>query len=367
MRQKTLFAIISIFLLLCTAQICFALKIEKGPYLQDVALTAITVCWETDTPAPGKVYYAPALNKKQKFAPIEAAEKSRHHCTRLEKLNPSNIYTYWVEADGIKSKVYNFHTAKQKGEDSRLVVYGDSRSNEIVHRSVVQGIIAAKPDFVINTGDIVNKGEELPDWDMFFRVAGELMHTTPYYVALGNHEQNNENYFHYLAFPGNERWYSFDYAGSHFIVLDSNMPNCMDPEQMKWLKEDLKDHQDADFIFVTFHSPPYSSGKHGSDLNIRKLYSEIFEKNGVDVVFNGHNHDYERLVVGKVIYVVSGGGGATLYEVGRNEWTQYAASVYHFTVVNISGGKLTFEAKRPNGKTFDSFTLTSKRARQHSE
>jgi 2',3'-cyclic-nucleotide 2'-phosphodiesterase (5'-nucleotidase family) len=141
----------------------------------------------------------------------------------------------------------------------------------------------------------------------------------------------------------------------------------MDPEQMKWLKEDLKDHQDADFIFVTFHSPPYSFGKHGSDLHIRELYSEIFEKNGVDVVFNGHNHDYERLVVGTVIYVVSGGGGATLYEVGRNEWTQYAASVYHFTVVNISGGKLTFDAKTPDGKTFDSFTLTSKRARQHSE
>ena len=137
---------------------------------------------------------------------------------------------------------------------------------------------------------------------------------------------------------------------------------------MKWLKNDLDTNKNADFIFVFFHHPPYSSSiKRGSDIHLQNLFSGIFEKYGVDIVFNGHDHFYERAVVGNVVYVIAGGGGASLYEVGRNEWTQYSASIYHFTVMNISGGKLAFEAKTPDGKTFDSFTLTSKRARQHSE
>ncbi|MEW6201808.1 MAG: metallophosphoesterase family protein [bacterium] len=362
MKRKRVFTVLSVLLFLCTAQFCFAVKILKGPYLQDVAISKITVCWETDAPSSGTVFYSLAGNKEAQLSSAKTIEKSPHHCLLLEKLSPSTEYDYWVETDGIKSKIYRFRTAKTKGEDFRFVAYGDSRSNEFFHRQIMGGITSEKPDLILNTGDIVNKGEELPGWDMFFRVADDIMHTTPYYVALGNHEGNHENYFHYFSFPNNERWYSFDYAGSHFIALDTNMPSRVDPDQMKWLKKDLAANKDADFIFVFFHHPPYSSSvKRGSDPHLQKLFSGVFEKYGVNIVFNGHDHFYERALIGNVVYVITGGGGASLYEVGRSEWTKYSESVYHYTVINVSGGKLKLEAKTIDGKTIDSFTMTSKK------
>jgi hypothetical protein len=104
-----------------------------------------------------------------------------------------------------------------------------------------------------------------------------------------------DNYLNTFAFPGNEMYFSFDYGNAHFIVL--NTEDTTDPTQLSWLESDLQaaDSDPSDpWIFVTFHKPPYASGGHGSDWEARANFVPLFRDYEVDMVFNGHNHFYQR-------------------------------------------------------------------------
>src|SRR5205807_1213049 len=109
-------------------------------------------------------------------------------------------------------------------------------------------------------------------------------------------------------------YYSFDWGGVHFIILNSDLANVSTSgdrrtdfwtEQLKWLEADLKKSQQADFRFLAFHHPPFTAvaqrqqeGTHLQDL------VPIFEKYKVDVVFAGHDHNYQRHIVNGIQYVV---------------------------------------------------------------
>ena len=83
----------------------------------------------------------------------------------------------------------------------------------------------------------------------------------------------------------------------------------------------------------------------------------MFERYGVDIVFNGHDHNYERSIINNITYIVTGGGGSLLYDNGHSPWTVYSEKTYHFCLLTVNASLLTFEAKRPDGSVFDSFLL----------
>jgi len=97
---------------------------------------------------------------------------------------------------------------------------------------------------------------------------------------------------------------------------------------------------------VAFHDTIYSSGSHGSDLTVRANLVPLFDKYGVDMVFMGDDHDYERtkpqrnnVVVqpgAGTVYVTTGGGGDQLRPVGSSTFTAYAESAFHFTRVTVN-------------------------------
>lgn len=101
---------------------------------------------------------------------------------------------------------------------------------------------------------------------------------------------------------GTEQYYSLDYANVHVVSLDSQLSN-RDPFQRQamadWLVADLSAN-DRDWTIVIFHHPPYSKGEnHDSDVEdaeiwMRETFAPIFDAYGVDVVYNGHSHSYER-------------------------------------------------------------------------
>jgi 3',5'-cyclic AMP phosphodiesterase CpdA len=280
------------------------------------------------------------------------------HTVIVEGLTASTQYYYKVVSDEIESTTFTFCTSFQKDDEIQFVVYGDSRGgwdDWLSTKIVAQAIEAVHPPFVINTGDLVDDGINPDDWVDFF-AASPFIHNSTLYPVLGNHEYYASWYFTYFSLPGHERWYCFDNGPVHFIGLDSNLRNAYRLIQLVWLVHDLRTNSQP-FTIVFFHHPLYSSGNHGNATLLRMVWKPILEHFGVDIVFNGHDHDYERSVINNITYVVTGGGGAPLYDVGHSPWTVYSEKTYHYCLLNVTSEQLTLQAIKPDGTLFDSFTI----------
>ncbi len=245
-----------------------------------------------------------------------------------------------------------------QGGSLTFMVVGDTRSDHAAHQMVVDKMLeVGPPPFYLHTGDFVEDGSDMSQWDTFLDIERDLMAVSTLYPSMGNHERNHQNYFDVLSPPG--PWYSFDSGDAHFVCLQVDGYGNYAPggTQYEWLVNDLAGTSKP-WKFVFFHIPPYSSGGHGSDLNVRQTLSPLFEQYGVTIVFNGHDHDYERSVANGVTYIVTGGGGAPLYPKARdNPASVYFARAYHFVQITLSGNTLYGVAIEPDGTEFDHFTI----------
>jgi hypothetical protein len=174
-----------------------------------------------------------------------------------------------------------------------------------------------------------------------------------FYAALGNHDRDLE--IHFKPFNMNDRdYYSFDEGNARFVALNSNHPT--DPAQKKWLDSVFVDAGNK-WRIAFFHHPLYSSAQHAAESRdvIRPALEDALVRNHVNVVFNGHEHTYERVAPqkGGVRYFVSGGGGRYLYDVRPSQFDEVAVSTHHFMVAEIAGDRLFFEAVTLQRKVLD--------------
>ncbi len=329
-----------------------------GPYPQQSQSDSILISWKTATPtAQNEVHWgrSPSLGNVTE-------EKCRctktTHMIKIEGLQAGQKYYYTAVSDQIDSPLYTFWTAFPSNDTIQFVAYGDSQGVWDQWQTVLlvsQAIEKENPAFVIKTGDLVDDGKNLKDWCDFF-TASPFLHNSTLYPVLGNHENYSHLYFSFFSLPHNERWYSFDNGPVHFIGLDSNKQNRYRLAQYLWLLHDLRTHNEP-FTIVFFHHPVYSSGEHGNTTILQKIWAPLFERYGVDIVFNGHDHIYERSIVNNVTYIVTGGGGSPLYDIGWSIWTVYSEKTYHYCLLTVNSSTLTCEAKKPDGEIFDLFSL----------
>ena len=121
---------------------------------------------------------------------------------------------------------------------------------------------------------------------------------------MGNHDSGDEGDPTLLQaqyknhFGLSNTYYSFDYHNVHFIAMDSNLPYTIDSPQYSFVKRDListSQNPNIKWIIVYFHHPMYTSPtKHPSDILLRNIYHPLFDQYGVDLVLQGHNHNYQR-------------------------------------------------------------------------
>jgi hypothetical protein len=185
-------------------------------------------------------------------------------------------------------------------------------------------------------GDVDNAEE----WDRFFESARSVLAETPIFPVLGNHEHNSTNYYDIF---GVSEWYSFDCSNAHFAMLDSNFFTSV---QAGWLAEDL--NTDATWKFAVFHHPPYSStSSHwGGWLDLRTAWEPAFVANGVNAVFNGHVHVYERYYENNIHYAVLGIGGGPSYMLAEEKIEGYRNSFENtlgYARVTVNGNKTFME------------------------
>jgi 3',5'-cyclic AMP phosphodiesterase CpdA len=244
----------------------------------------------------------------------------------------------------------------------RFAVIGDNGTGDRYEYEVAQQMIAARQRFpfelVLMLGDNIYGGQSAKDFVQKFEAPYRplLDAGVRFYASLGNHDdQSNRLYKPFNM--GGERYYTFVRGNVRFFVLDSDY---LDPKQMIWLDAALKSSRD-DWRICYFHHPLYSNGgRHGSQVDLRVLLEPVFIKYGVNVVFSGHDHIYERLKPQRGIqYFVSGAAGQVRKgDLRRSETTAAAYDQdQSFMLVEIAGSELSFQAISRLGTTVDSGVL----------
>jgi predicted MPP superfamily phosphohydrolase len=173
-----------------------------------------------------------------------------------------------------------------------------------------------------------------------------------FYAALGNHDHQTNRFYKPWNMNG-ERYYSFSKKNVKFFVLDSDY---MDPKQLQWLDTELKNARD-DWKIVYFHHPLYSSGgRHGSEVDLRVTLEPLFLKYGVNVVYSGHDHIYERIKPQKGIYYFVAGSSGQLRGGDLKKSPLTAAGndqEQSFMLNEVAGDQLFFQVITRTGKTID--------------
>lgn len=306
------------------------------------------------------------------FQLAASPEFGRIHEAHVCGLLPGTTYHYRVGGEGHWSEDRTFTTAPAPGsaQPFKFAVGGDSRDNQAVWGQALDAIDALGVDFYLFTGDAVDLGSNTDEWDAWFAAGEGHLDQRPLMMAHGNHEFQVQPYYALLAQPGNEQWFSFDYANAHFVALNDTIAAQGDLEvQRDWMQADLA-ATSAPWRLTFHHIPAYSScTTHGSDATLQELWSPVQEAGGVALDFAGHNHNYERswpLRDGAQVadtagttYVVAAGAGADLYGNDlSNAFTAVANVTHHFVVVSIDGGTLDLTAYDLAGNVIDTFTTT---------
>ena len=424
------------------------------PYLQlgnDAG--ALTLMWHAES---GMGEWKVEWNSQSAKPVMRAINTGKRHFvyqTSLTGLKPGETFQYRVLLDGTQVFDAQAHAPAAAGQPYKFAVFGDCGAGTSGQKQVAVEVYKFKPDLVFIPGDIVYwfglsneyQSKFFPIFnadDAGVKTGAPLMRSTIFTASVGNHDVAGRNlglhpgglaYFYYWSLPLNGlptftrpglkgsstqlqafkdvtgdafprmSNYSFTYGNSYWLVLDSDSDiDWSQPELAQWVQGELASPvaQQAQWRFVGFHHPGFSSSHaHAGDQQMRVL-SKTFEDAKVDVIFSGHVHNYQRTrplkfklesydaskshkapgewtldrkFDGKsqtkpegIIYLITGAGGALLYDKGQGgdpkSWqdftVQFVADVHSFTAVEVDGATASFRQLDDHGRVVDSFTIT---------
>ena len=384
----------------------------------------------------------------------------------LTGLEPGQVFCYRVSKEGRVVFESEARAPRAVDQPHRFVAFGDCGADTPEERAIVYRTFLSKPDLVIIAGDIVyDKGlvseYRSKYWPIFNSEdaspssGAPLLRSTLFVAAPGNHDIASRDlgttpdglaYFYYWfqplngpigkvggaitapllgpeanqkafteaagsAFPRMAN-FSFDYGNAHWTILDANATvDWTNRELTDWVAKDLAASKYATWRFVIFHQPGFNSSKKHFDEQYMRVMAPVFEAGNVDIVFNGHVHNYQRSyplrfvpsqensaapVKGKdgklpklrpvggkltldktfdghtdttpegVIYVVSGAGGQHLYNPEQQDdpassWQEFTfkhvSKVHSLTVADVDGSTLIVRQITAAGEEVDRFIL----------
>ncbi len=334
--MKNILTHISLLSVIFLALPSFSQKITRGPYLQMGTPTSIMIRWRTDVPVSSKINFgltpsSVTSSKSDNFTKTE-------HIITLDNLKPNTKYFYEIVGGNKvleKSDETFFITAPAVGSEQKVRVWalGDMGVGVETQKKVQTEYLKSLKGEYTNLWLLLGDNAYAQGWDWEYQLrffeyyqVDKLMKQTVMFPSPGNHDYspttNNYKiedplvpYFSIFSVPtkgeaggvpsGSKAFYAYNYANIHFVSLDSYGREGADrsmfskeSEQMKWLEKDLKANKQK-WTIVYWHHPPYTMGSHNSDTEIdlktiREGVVPILEKYKVDMVLNGHSHNYER-------------------------------------------------------------------------
>lgn len=372
-------------------------RLVDGPLLQVSGPNELTVVWRAQGRAlTGGLAEAvsPAGSAVSKSASTPA---SGYFAGAFGGLKAGQRYEYTLFNTGLLGRWINVTErvpavpAPPPGTPFRFLAFGDSGNGSNTQRALAEQMFKTSPDLVIHTGDLIYPKGDATDYRRnFFEPYREMLRRVPFMPSLGNHDvvtDGGRPFLDVFTLPMNgppglppERNYWFDFGDARFVALDTNRKEekygvlteaDMQDKVAPWLRGVLKEC-DRRWKFVFFHHPPYTGSTHPAEAQafVKQIFVPIFDEFGVDMVFCGHNHLYERTAPirgdrvvedGKgTIYIVTGAGGASRYEEVKPPppyMKVYNADVFSFTQVNIRPEALELRQIDMNGNTIDTLRV----------
>jgi len=373
--------------------------------------TSVAVSWRTDTSLEQAVVQVapvldgPALLLETRTVPARTVllrgenGVAHHHSAIIRHLEPDTLYAYRVQGGGTWSEWFQFRTAADTPRTFSFIYFGDAQNAVKSHFSrVLRQAFRNLPDaaFMVHAGDLVNqRGDNHDDeWGEWFDSGGWLFGMIPSILAAGNHEftkhvqaDEDEVYLRHpmwdaqFRLPENgpdglkETVYYLDYQGVRFIILDSTsaINDGTASLQARWLEQVLRDNPNR-WTIAVYHHPMFSVSQGRDNPVLREYWQPLFERYGVDLALQGHDHVYGRGAnlgegthsfddrVG-TMYVVSV-AGPKMYMVSdqaRLDMTRVAEDTQLYQIIQVRDDRLIFEARTPSGRLYDGFQLIKSR------
>jgi len=297
------------------------LRLLRAPYVQRLAPTSAVVLWGTNRSVAGEVRFGSSPDALVRSA---ASVPGSSHEVVLEGLEPGATVHYAVAGDGELLEgggPYRFRVPPPAGSRAplRIWVLGDSGTADWRPRAVRDGYLrfadGRLPDVWLMLGDnAYPTGSEPEHQRAVFDMYPELLRQTALWPVVGNHDSKSSDtrrqrgpFFQAFALPaageaggvpsGSEAYYSFEYAGVHFVALDTEGSKLR--TMVEWLRRDLAAVR-SDWLVAYWHRPIYSRGTSADDAADARRHPfqadvlPLLEEAGVDLVLAGHSHGYER-------------------------------------------------------------------------
>lgn len=252
----------------------------------------------------------------------------------------------------------------------RFAVIGDTGTGTDQQQQLADVMFQSKQafpfEFVLMMGDNMYGAEKAEDFKTKFEAVYKklLDDKVAFYATLGNHDESNQRFYDHFNMKG-EEYYRFKKGNASFYALNSNY---MDKRQLKWLEDELS-KDDSQWKICFLHHPPYSSGKkHGSDKQVRAVLEPLFLKYGVNAVFAGHEHFYERIKPQKGIYYFISGAGGKLRPGDVKKQSPLTEKSFDadmsFMLLEVVDDQLHFQVLTRLGQTVDSGILMNQRRKE---
>jgi 3',5'-cyclic AMP phosphodiesterase CpdA len=349
-------------------------SLVSGPYLTGLDDVSAVVRFELESSEPATLKVTPEGSGEAKARAIESPP-SVMHAVHVGGLDPGTRYEYVVRVGTALLGGGHFTTAPAAGTSVRFLVYGDNRTDSAAHAAVVRAMSETPADFLVNTGDLVEEGGRRAQWKQFFEIEGPLLRNHALFAAIGNHElyhdDAGENYEGYFGFetadyssrpsgpsgPSAHPYGTVAFGNVRFFFIDA-MHDWDSGAERAWLERELAqtdDEADRPWRIAVMHHSPWSSGKHGPNTKLVGAHiPELLAVHKVDLVLAGHDHMYERGDAGLMKYIVTGGGGAPLYQPeSRLPTARKLEASYHFVEISTDADALRVVAHRTDGTVID--------------
>ena len=305
--------------------------------------------------------------------------------------NQRGYYIYTVTAGSLKRDFYPL-SLEPDAVRWKWIAYGDTRTNDAAHRSVLQSMKNNTPDykFIINVGDDVEDGTNVLLWNTWQTACDQILGGTgqssvppKYMTAAGNHEKLEfgglANWRTFMSgqvtqFGNDGKYFTFDYEDARFVVLYSETEN--DAAQQQYYLDAIKNNPKK-WLFAVWHKPIFDFGPKVYEAGIHQNWGAPFYQNGGDIIFMGHAHQYVRTVklnlngemnppldpINGTTQVITGNGGAPLYPVDENSdgngymvaysFDQNNSWFYGYTELTVDGDTLYLRHFSANGVVMD--------------